>query len=603
MESSLLHVFLQIFLFTLATSSDLSGLICEGNADCADIAGSTCNTNLKLCECSGNQILSSTMQKCLAVVHGAGDACEEDVQCSAALLNGGTCQNGKCGCTDGMHYLRGRCWTSKALGADCNSDDECASLVEANSVQCLDNKCQCAEGFYQREYSDCRKRVENIGEPCALNSDCTYDGGFCNTSKLCDIIAVRGKLKVNHKVTKSNNTFMHAATKRGNKELGAACSSDPECSTLNSECPPSGYCKCKTGFFKSPTEDKCIPEIGGPCTQNEDCVIKGSSCDGSVCVCGMGTAASATKQECLNQTIAYNRRCSEISQCTLFGTRVECKSNGGSSNCVCGASSRHIVEDNICWIVKGPGQECSDERDCSVPYKTNEFSDMYIDCVGNKCTCNEGYHPSSDGSNCNLDAPDLGDTCTENSDCQVGNSICDTKTKMCVCKTGYYADSEGACAVGVGGSCSVSEDCASVANSECTANKCQCPAGWTSNLAISECLPITNGLNEECAESQQCTPSLGEFGECRDELCQCQKKHHLVLGTCTPSKGLGDDCSKGYECFLPVSTEGLVCRNNKCSCDYGLVPAENNAYCTGSAARATVGFFTLTVAFLLVSLK
>lgn len=60
------------------------------------------------------------------------------------------------------------------------------------------------------------------------------------------------------------------------------------------------------------------------------------------------------------------------------------------------------------------------------------------------------------------------------------------------------------------------------------------------------------------------------------------------------SAGLGDDCSKGYECYPPASSEGVICRNNKCACDYGLVPAENNAYCTSeqrAAPYACIRFF------------
>lgn len=47
------------------------------------------------------------------VAFGAGSSCVEDVQCSSALLNGGVCKSdGKCGCAEGMHYVRGRCWPS-----------------------------------------------------------------------------------------------------------------------------------------------------------------------------------------------------------------------------------------------------------------------------------------------------------------------------------------------------------------------------------------------------------------------------------------------------------------------------------------------------------
>ncbi|XP_059471109.1 protein draper-like [Neocloeon triangulifer] len=600
MKSSLLQIVVHFFLISYSASTDLSGVRCERNEDCTLITDATCNLNLKLCECAGYQVLNSTMQSCLPVPSGAGGTCKEDVQCSAVLLNGGTCTSGKCGCVDGMHYLKGRCWPSKMLGSTCDFDEECVSVLEANAVQCIENKCQCSPGFYQREYSDCRKKAENVGEPCALNSDCVFEGSFCNTkTKVCECISGAGQeiCNLKNKVTKDflpANYTRPLTTSDMGKELGSPCTpSGAECGIANSECSALGYCVCKNGFFKPAGEEKCVPEIGGPCVQNADCAaINGSNCDGTMCVCGVGTAASVTKQECLTQITLINNKCNETSQCTLFGARAQCRLNGNTKTCKCDDFSRVFKEDSICWIAKWPGEQCADARDCSAT-----SGDTYVSCVEGTCSCINGYHPSSDKKDCYLDVPNLGGVCKENGDCEVQFSVCDSKSKKCACQPGYYKVGN-ACRLGVGGPCSVQDDCATAADAVCTANKCQCPSGWTANLATSACLPIGGGLDALCSENQQCTPSLGEFGECSEEQCRCRKRHHLVDGTCTPSKGLGDDCTKGSECFLPVSSEGVICRNNKCSCDYGLVPAENNDYCSGSAALQTARFVLVNIALL-----
>jgi hypothetical protein len=56
-----------------------------------------------------------------------------------------------------------------ALGENCSSDEECLSILEVNAVKCVENKCTCAEGFYMREYSDCRKKAESIYLICNKN--------------------------------------------------------------------------------------------------------------------------------------------------------------------------------------------------------------------------------------------------------------------------------------------------------------------------------------------------------------------------------------------------------------------------------------------------
>jgi hypothetical protein len=60
---------------------------------------------------------------------------------------------------------------STALGENCSFDEECLAILEVNAVKCVENKCTCAEGFYTREYSDCRKKAESIYFICHLRHD------------------------------------------------------------------------------------------------------------------------------------------------------------------------------------------------------------------------------------------------------------------------------------------------------------------------------------------------------------------------------------------------------------------------------------------------
>lgn len=85
-----------------------------------------------------------------------GESCSDSVQCSH-MLSGGRCQNGVCTCVNGLIYLRGRCRNLVDLGEFCDSDFDCNFGGERGSVTCLNNKCECAIGFYKRTENVCRR--------------------------------------------------------------------------------------------------------------------------------------------------------------------------------------------------------------------------------------------------------------------------------------------------------------------------------------------------------------------------------------------------------------------------------------------------------------
>lgn len=73
------------------------------------------------------------------------------------MLTGGQCENGVCTCVSGLTYLRGRCRKLVALGELCDDDISCDFGGERGSVACLNNRCECAIGFYKRTENVCRR--------------------------------------------------------------------------------------------------------------------------------------------------------------------------------------------------------------------------------------------------------------------------------------------------------------------------------------------------------------------------------------------------------------------------------------------------------------
>lgn len=73
------------------------------------------------------------------------------------MLTGAQCADGKCSCVSGYTYLRGRCRKLVALGEPCDEVHDCQFNGQRDSVQCLNNICDCAEGFYKRTENVCRR--------------------------------------------------------------------------------------------------------------------------------------------------------------------------------------------------------------------------------------------------------------------------------------------------------------------------------------------------------------------------------------------------------------------------------------------------------------
>lgn len=81
---------------------------------------------------------------------------------------------------------------------------------------------------------------------------------------------------------------------------------------------------------------------------------------------------------------------------------------------------------------------------------------------------------------------------------------------------------------------------------------------------------------------------------CTENKCQCKPSQHLSSNKCEEQKGesscllctlfnlskifilgIGEECSRAGECYMPQNPESIECRNSMCQCKIGYKPDRN----------------------------
>ncbi|KAL6262751.1 hypothetical protein P5V15_005542 [Pogonomyrmex californicus] len=523
---------------------------CRSNNDCT-AKNSMCNNN-NLCQCASGYIFNADMTACIKVATRLYDSCEETVQCSAYLLSGAKCVENVCVCGPGFYYLHGRCnrYVGKRLFSilfimfflyivndkryvilliyiglfgKCEQNIDCYvnADFEASTCDAEEKICKCSLGFYLREYRTCRREGKDI-------------------------------------------------------RVGSNCMTDEDCRVVgNAICGPTGTCTCYRAHFESSTGIACIPELGEPCQNNDVSYIQKSICRGGRWSCTNGTVASKDNRQCLTATREYKGSCHQDEQCYIFGPDAVCSNN----KCVCNENISHYVENELfCWGNTGVGKTCIRDQDCFV----KDFKGNLI-CNGT-CNCPHNTRLSKDNMAC-IGPTELGGFCEINEDCVIPYSVCNEK--VCSCDENYY-EANKLCLPGINSTCNNNEDC-TPEHSICNSNNCSCEANYVA-VAIDLCVPVSL-YGEPCSIDVQCsaiTPgaicaiknesNVMESSKEEDKICTCNKEDYYTLGKCFKKKFLGEICRSIGECYGSSTWKEIVCRNEKCTCDWGY-KISNNRTC------------------------
>lgn len=120
----------------------------------------------------------------------------------------------------------------------------------------------------------------------------------------------------------------------------------------------------------------------------------------------------------------------------------------------------------------------------------------------------------------------------------------------------------------LGGSCNVTENCASIAYATCQDNSCVCVSDYVADSSNKTCLPVAKELGSACEENVQCS-GLNASVDCVENKCT-SKGTGEKEGESQEESGTKDKCTD-HSCSTEDEKKSL-CPNGTCT-----TPATPNA--------------------------
>lgn len=118
----------------------------EGCEDAEQCVGGGLQCLDGMCRCQRGWVAHTTDPRCLEVSPHLNASCEADTQCAVLGVSDdlALCSGGTCACGWDARESRGRCWHRRALGHDCQFDEECEPSNGIDST-CLQGACTCLD--------------------------------------------------------------------------------------------------------------------------------------------------------------------------------------------------------------------------------------------------------------------------------------------------------------------------------------------------------------------------------------------------------------------------------------------------------------------------
>ncbi|XP_041983762.1 multiple epidermal growth factor-like domains protein 10 [Aricia agestis] len=574
---------------------------CGADAECGALAGGVCAGGACVCTPHQEPVLGGTLCVDRAPYHLS--SCVEDHQC-ARLVTRYHCavqEDGEssCLCQAGHHYFSGRCWATAAFGEACTADEQCLDTPrDPYSLKC-EGTCVCADGYYQRQRGECRKRAAAVGERCVLDQDCDFTDGACDAASFTCYNVNDASTRT---VQQAANVTEHAAIlSRANKmarQHGGACDAASPCPSPF-EC-SAGACLCPWGYYPSANGASCLAELGSPSTVEQCGGLLAEVVDGR-CVCPANFFYEENMRDCVKVTRRIEESCVSDASCHTFGAASRCgpaQEPWGFRYCECVPEDAVWDADQyMCRLFAGVGEPCEVDGDCmagelEVQCRRDELGQGY-------CACPD--HLTELGGLCLTTGLELGEACQDTFECTgTDNTVC--AAGACTCADGYVADDDNnICAPIIGGACSVDGDCV-IEHTVCsnTTGTLTCQCDYLFIEYDDACWPALSEDSRSCAVSAQCAAVLGEASACAAGECVCSDNHHERDGRCWPITELFSSCSRSSECYLREGSERAVCRNGLCQCDFAHPYSDDTGTCMSGVA-AISGSVLLVLAALYVT--
>ncbi|XP_074095247.1 uncharacterized protein LOC141524953 [Cotesia typhae] len=399
------------------------GRTCEKTSDCFNIKYSVCLRNQCICN-DGFSLLNQSL-----CARNLGTICLVDQDC---LIKNSHCYHYYCKCRDG--YIQGsltKCLPTE-LQEFCFDDDDCKLMANARCSS--ENKCICKINYREINEKSCRPLLD---ESCSHDNECVVAKSICFENK-CQCDSKSSK--------RLNEQCFHLF-------LNKSCSLHTDCKDIpHAKCWNFSKCVCETNFVQLQSS-KCMPLLGGYCTQHNDCVTKNSICIKNTCQCDLAYTEklfNKCKPISLGQPCKSDINCKLIRKGTCSQTKI----------CVC-----------------KPNTFALDKMTCLPTLNTYCMSDEcqieFSHCHSNRCQCKPGYSEVS-AYQC-MKTQSL-HPCTDVSDCVEHFHFDCSEDKKCVCKVNNIAINNSTCLPNLNGYCWKQDQCV-VLNAECIDFRCQCKSG------------------------------------------------------------------------------------------------------------------------------
>ncbi|XP_017892878.1 prion-like-(Q/N-rich) domain-bearing protein 25 isoform X2 [Ceratina calcarata] len=252
--------------------------------------------NQEACLCKDGYIVhkNGTSVECLKVASAIGDPCVADVQCRVTFATHSECKQNICQCSDGSHYVEGRCYESVGLGQVCQTNRNCYIKYS----YCVTGFCACTLNYHPNPRNDgCVPNTE-LGEECMNDYECVTENSRCMVTCSC---------KVDHIPSRDGKRCLKAAN-----SVGEPCEEHSQCLLFlkHAECGPNGTCTCVGNYHRRGPVCVRSVELFAACKEHRECVtprhrdsefteVPNVNCIDGMCVCANDYILSEELRDCI----------------------------------------------------------------------------------------------------------------------------------------------------------------------------------------------------------------------------------------------------------------------------------------------------------------